>query len=60
MFPSSGLNFAIIISNSVGSRAREKLKADNRPTEKLCADFFFFFFLTAELVVKVVAGLLWI
>lgn len=40
MFPSSGLYFAIIISNSVGSRAHEKLNADNLPTEKLVQIFF--------------------
>lgn len=40
LFPSAGLNFATIISNSVGSRAREKLKADNRHIKKLCTDFF--------------------
>lgn len=35
------LNFATIISNSVGSRARENLKTDNLPIKTLRSDFFF-------------------
>lgn len=48
LFPSAGLNFATIISNSVGSRAREELKADWQSNRQKAA-FRLFFFLIPEL-----------